>query len=321
MRSNTLERVALWGVPGAVLLAAYAGICAMTGSLWPWNAVVHEDGQRTLFATVFFVEHATRELVPDMLLALAAAGSVHYFFPATIASAAATRWRVWLGLLTVATLSAIVLGTVWTDGRQALMDNLSQLHTRPGAALVWGAHWRYHFIERFALVLLAFTVTGIVWILRGKPQAERPHGRARLYGLAWILFALTTVLFGVTREPFQDPAYLGHQLRELFTHALVTLPLALGTCLALTNQPTSPERVRSRDAVWPIVLTGVISVASGVFLLAASILADAQSHGQTTGLAPLLFPHFAEHAAGYVLVPALAGFAYLLVRPGSRIRT
>ena len=136
-------------------------------------------------------------------------------------------------------------------------------------------------------------------------------GRFRLYGAGLALFVAISLVFGLTSDPFREPAYLGHQLRELFTHTLVTLPLALGVCLALARTDSAGGSVGSAEGWWPIVLTGSVSVLCGAFLLVASLLSDAQSHGQASGLARLLWPHFAEHAMGYVLVPSLAGLVYL----------
>jgi hypothetical protein len=132
-----------------------------------------------------------------------------------------------------------------------------------------------------------------------------------LFAGALALFAGLTLLFHPTSEPFRDPAFLGHQLRELFTHTLVTLPLALGVCFELARKFSPAQGVRSNAPVWPIVLAGSAAVLSGAFLLVASVLTAAQSHGQATGLAALIFPHFAEHSLGYVLTPAAAGLMYL----------
>lgn len=325
---SRLERSVFWLLPASVLLAAYAGVCVMTGSLWPWSEVVHEDGSRTLLGTVFFVEHASRELVPDAILALAVAGAARFYFPVPRAAwdAGASRLRRRLALLAALTLAGIIGGTYWAEGGRALLDNLSQSHTRSGAPLVWGAHWRYHLIDRFALVMLAFSATGVIWNLRGRPDTHRASGRFWLYGAALVLFLATTVVFRLTSEPFRDPAFLGHQLRELFTHSLVTLPLALGTCLSLARKlmtlDAGPGTLDSTEPAWPIILTGLAAVLGGTYLLVASVLADAQSHGQVTGIAALLWPHFAEHAMGYVLVPVLAGLLYLTpgsLRPGSQI--
>jgi hypothetical protein len=320
MTTALLERTLFRLLPAGVLLVVFVGLCVMTGTAWPWNQVVHEDGVRTLLRTVFYVEHGTRELLPDALLALAVAGSVAYFFPLGRAEVRDTlaRSRRRLAWVVAAMFTVIVGGTLWTEGGHVLIDNLSQSHTRAGAPLVWGAHWRYHLIERFAQMMLAFSASGVFWMLHGKPRTDSVPGRSRLFGASLFLFVAITVVFRLTSEPFRDPAYLGHQLRELFTHSLVTLPLALGTCLALARKyslrspGTSPGA--SADRAWPIVVAGASAVLSGAFLLVASVMADAQSHGQTEGLASLLFPHFAEHALGYVLVPALAGLTYLTPR-------
>jgi hypothetical protein len=311
MNTERLERIAFWRLPVLVWLAAYAGVCAMTGSMWPWNVVVHEDGRHTLLATVFFVEHATRELIPDVLLAIAVAGAVRYYFPPAGLSNhdGVSHVRRLLAISTAAVLLGIVGGTYWTEGGQVLLDNLSQSHTRPGAPLVRGAHWRYHVIERFALLMMAFSVTGALWKLRA-PQ--RPiQGRPWLYCASLILFVAITAVFRLTGESFRDPVFLGHQLRELFTHSLVTLPLALGTCLTLARRRVSHHDGHAQASWWPIILTGGAAVVSGTYLLVASVMTGAQSRGQTVSLARLLFPHFAEHALGYILVPILAGLLYL----------
>ena len=310
MNARRLERTIFLGVPAGVLLVAFAGICVMTGSAWPWNEVVHEDGHRTLLGTIFFFEHATRELVPDTLLAIAVAGAVRYYFP-PLGGVHVAPSRIRLALVWLLTGLVIVGGTVYTDGTQAVLDNLAQLHTREGAPLVWGAHWRYHLIDRFAEMMLAFCVSGIVLRLTAYGSRLTSHGaRFRLFGIALSLFALFTIVFRPTAEPFQEPAFLGHQLRELFTHALVTVPLALGVCFSLTPdlEPGTSNLEPSRT--WPIAVSGGLAITSGAFLLVASVMTGAQSHGQTAGLAQLLLPHFFEHSLGYVFVPALAGWLY-----------
>jgi len=70
--------------------------------------------------------------------------------------------------------------------------------------------------------------------------------------------------------------------------------------------------VRSRLAAWPIYVAGGVGIACCAFVLVASVLLKAQTYGQTTSLAALLFPHFFEHSLGYAFTSALAGFLYLL---------
>jgi hypothetical protein len=319
VRSDQLALLFFRVVPALTLASAFVGICIVAGTAWPWTHVVHEDGRRTLLDTLFFFEHATRELAPDLVLALGVAGAVRYFFPPAWHSGRDTAVSARTRLLIVASVvaAAMITGTVYEGGMSALSDNLSQMHTRAGAPLVWGAHWRYHLIERLAQILLAFCVAGILWMQDGRPDVRSTPGRTRLFAGSLALFVALTLLFELTMEPFREPTFLGHQARELFTHTLVTLPLALGTCFSLARRFAPHGRSRSDESIIPIVLAGALSVLSGLFLLVGSVLTGAQEHGQTTSLAGLLFPHFAEHALGYVLVPALAGALYL-GRPSSR---
>jgi hypothetical protein len=228
----------------------------------------------------------------------------------------ARRRRRRLAAITGAMLVVILGGTLLVNGGQAVVDNLSQSHTRAGAPLVWGAHWRYHFFDRLAQILAAFSAAGVVWLLSGRPRSRLASGRWRLYNAALLLFVAATLVFGMTTEPFRDPAFLGHQLRELFTHGLVTLPLALGVCLRLARRFSSPQGSETPAPVWSITLAAGASAAIAAFLLVASFLSGAQAHGQATGLAALLFPHFAEHALGYLFVPTLAGLLYLMPARG-----
>jgi len=50
------------------LAASFLAICRETGTLWPWNRVVHEEGSRTLRGTLLYWEHATRELLTHALV-------------------------------------------------------------------------------------------------------------------------------------------------------------------------------------------------------------------------------------------------------------
>jgi hypothetical protein len=315
MKVANLERVLLFHLPAFVLVVAFVGVCVQAGTLWPWNSVVHEDGHRTLLETIFYFEHATRELVLDAVLAMAAAGAVRYFHPLPrgVDDASMRRTRNRLAVCAVAMLAAILAGTAYVDGGQAILDNLAQFHTRENAPPVWGAHWRYHLIERFAEIALAFAVVGLLWIRDGRPGRDEASPDVSLFAGAVLVFAVATLIFRPSTEPFRDPTFLGHQLRELFTHALVTLPLALGMCLALARRFSTPTASgRSSRSGWPVYAAAGVSVACGAFLLVGSVLLRARTYGQKTSLAELIFPHFFEHSLGYLLVVPLAGFFYLM---------
>ena len=324
MTLKTYERALLVYLPALVLLVAFIAVCVQAGTPWPWNRVVHEDGQHTFLETIFYFEHATRELLLDAVLAVAVAGAMRHFYPPSPTSGdhALARMRGILGVAVVALLALILGGTAYVNafGRyysaeargQAILDNLAQYPTRAGAPFVWGAHWRYHLIERFAEIALVFAAAGLLWLRDGRPAPRAGHHDSALYVGALVVFASATIVFGISAEPFRDPRYLGHQLRELVTHALVTLPLAMGVCVALSRRFSVPlAGVRSELRTWPIYAAGIVGVACGAFVLLASVLLKAQTYGQTRSLAALLFPHFFEHSLGYAFTSALAGFLYL----------
>ena len=327
-RLSALERTVFFYVPALVLAVSFVAVCIQAGTAWPWNRIVHEDGQHTLLGTIFYFEHATRELVLDAVLALAIAGAVRHFYPPSPGNDATARVRIGLAVASVATLAVILGGTAWLNAfgpsygaearGQSILDNLAQYPTRPGAPFAWGAHWRYHLIERFVEVMLAFCVAGLLWLRDGRP-ASASRG-ARLYAVALVVFAAATAIFGVTAQPFTDPVYLGHQLRELVTHVPVTLPLALGACFVLARRFSASEPgMRSRLSAWPIFAAGGLAAICGAYVLVGSVLLKAQSYGQKKMLSELVFPHFFEHSLGYIFVCALAGFVYLW--PGSSRRS
>lgn len=302
----------LWILPFFVVFFSYLIICFQTHTVWPWLRVVHEDMQSTLLQTVFHFEHATGELSLDLILGFAVAGSVQYFYPLCPLQPGAgclkTR-RVFLALALI-TLGMILGGALLTVGWAGVVDNLAQLKTRPGEPLEPGAHWRYHFLSRLALMCLAFFFVGSAWLLAGRHSSDsRQQGRNVLV-LTALLYALLSLLFGFSWEPFNRPIFLGHQARELLTHTLVTLPLALATTLMLAHRFATTTG-SSKPPMWPIPASGIAALALALYLVVGALLTRAVSLRQTTGIAAAIFPHFFEHALSYLIVSLVAGWAYL----------
>jgi hypothetical protein len=317
-----LERILFGYLPIGTLVVSYAVICSHTGTAWPWTEVVHEDGRRTLLQTVFFFEHATRELPLDFLLGAAVAGAMLvFYFPGRMRDEETQKrcscLRQRFLALSFLVIILIVNGAAIMGGGREVVDNLSQLHTRPGAPLVWGSHWRYHLLERLATILLAFSVVGMHRLVTGVAPATSVRAGLLFLGITLAAFVGLTGLFGLTLEPFREATYLGHQARELFTHTLVTLPLALGVCfwlartIAADGMAAWPGRRR-----WPIYVSGACGVFLGVYLALGTLLTKAHALGQSKSLVTLIFPHFFEHSFTYLVVPLIAGLCYLwLARP------
>lgn len=286
-------------VPLGTLAGAYAWIGWATGDAWSWQRVVHEDGQRTLLNTVFYFEHALRELPLDALLAWAVAAAAAHFYPQTRldTNERSTGLRL-SAVVSALLLVGIVAGTWVTAGADAVAQNLAQMHTRPGASLAWGAHWRYHVLERLALLLASFALFGLL-----ANERQRSTTKATpLYLGSLAGFLLLTFFFGLTTEPFADTRYLGHQARELFTHGLITLPLAVGACLILTENIPASSAGRRTGRMRSVWLACAASGLLGAYVSFGALLTGASQQAQTHELHRLVAAHVFEHALSYVLV-------------------
>jgi hypothetical protein len=306
---------------GAVLAIALLVICLRTGSFWPWSLVVHEDGVRTLTATILYYEHATRELPIDILLGVAIGGSVLFAYPP---SSTGPRHVMPLALASAAVIAVIVVGATAMAGLPVMLDNLLQRYTRPGLPLIWGGHWRYHLASRLALILASLGLAGLIRLLTDRGQAGGGRAGLRVVGVVLVLYLALTILFAHSWSALllvlRHPIPLGHQARELVTHALVTVPLGWAGCLlAVRGASLGPASGRVTAAVALALIAGVAGTLLAAYVGIAALLADAASHGQTSDLAMLIFPHFFEHSFTYLVVPAVAALVYETV--ASRART
>ncbi|MEO6718276.1 MAG: hypothetical protein ABIM50_13645 [Novosphingobium sp.] len=300
-------------VPMLVLATAYAAMSVQHGTALLWNVPVHEDGHRTLAQTLFYFEHATRELPIDLLfgIAVGAGGAMALAAPRHERRGS----RPWLIAAMLAACVLVMTGaTALQLGPDALRDNLLQYPTREGAPLTWGAHWRYHLLERGPMILLALSLWGVLRSFRNDP----PEPRAARGALAVVAtYIAPTVLFtpdwAALRLPFTDARYLGHEAREIFTHGLITLPLSLGVILLRCPQRVVWAAWPARVPIGALALVA-LSLSCFVFVLLAALGAGSASAGQSDSMVTLLAPHFFEHGFTYLVAPLTAVLVYERLR-------
>jgi hypothetical protein len=320
---NHLERdflTLLFVLPILVLCIAYSWIIARTGNFWPFQEIVHEDGKRTLLQTMFYYEHAVRELYIDLILSAGTAGAayaVHPFSEKKDKRSTKSQYVIWvLGSGCLIQTGLLFFLTGYVEGMEVLKANLFQMHTRPEAPLMFGAHWRYHFLERPALLLLSFFLISLYAYITRK-GARVTSGNLVFVFLSVIVFYFLSLVFGVDWAPFIDPQFVGHQARELLTHATVTVPLACGACLLLIRKKFLGTGIghyvsEGTQSLRPLIVSGGISGVIALYLLIYGVAYGAAGHGQVSGYGALLFPHFFEHFLGYILILTASPFFYLL---------
>ena len=274
----------LFYLPLAVLSAAFVILCVHHSTVWPWNVVVHEDGRRTLLDTIFYFAHAAGELPLDLLLSGAVAGAILCAFPAPAARP--------LGILVAICLA---LDAIIIAGARTPVSYLFQFHTRDDEPMVYGSHWHYHFLSQAALMLLPLIFVLIKY--------------NRVLVTAWTIFAALTIVFGISSDSFIDPRYLGHQARELFTHTLVTIPLAAYLTWRTHSCVPRSHSCERLELNWKPALA---FLAISIYLAAGVLLTGARHQAQSADWTAVICAHFFEHSFSYLIVPTHAQLFYLL---------
>jgi len=116
-----------------LLALAWTSLAIKTGTPWPWDALVHEDGNRTLGQTILYFEHGIRELFLDIFLGLAIASGFLYFRPLSSSTQPATRIKpnlLFLGFTAdlILILTFMFIGALMMAGSAELIQNLFQMH-------------------------------------------------------------------------------------------------------------------------------------------------------------------------------------------------
>jgi hypothetical protein len=303
------EAALFLGVPLAILLLSYIGICLEVGSLWPGAALIHESGRRTLIETIFWFEHGVREIPIDLLLGLAIAASVLRFSQATPVIDAHRRSRVmwWAGGLLILLTVLIVTGAAMSSGLVVVIEEFAQMHTRPDSPPAWGSHWDSHLLSRAALILAAIAVGGFHAALKGQSKPFSSVG-TRVYAISVATFVLITIFLGPNLMPVLDPIHIGHQARELATHLFVTLPVSFGLGLLAiryqAGQQNSGASSLSTAAIPGVFWMGALGViVIGAYLTVGFLLTEAHGLGQSNSLVALVLVHFFEHLLTYLFTP------------------
>lgn len=270
----------------AVIGLSYLWLAWEHGTGWVWPVIVHEDGRRTLAATVWFPRHFLREIPVAAFYLMA----VWVSFGRVGTHAVVASWprTIWLATAAAALVVAAAASVACADGLAVAWADVTQFYARDAVGAP-GAHWGAHYLSNLGFLAAA-------WI------AATPWRPAR--ASAWpalVLAGAGAVTWWAMASPV-DAVFAAraaaHQGRELLTHGLVTLPLAIA--VSARHSPPVPAALAacwSRGLAAPAVLLLVLAVVVSVITLAGGAL-DAVPAPWSARLAAHVF----EHSLDLVLV-------------------
>jgi len=306
--------------PAVVLASAYVLLAIAHGELRLWDVPVHESGRYTLGQTVLYFRHFLREVPTAVAISLFTTAAYGVPHPSSVV-ARPRRELVTYGACLGAAVALLVLSlaiVVVDRGAQDAVRNLAQFHTRD-ELIEYGSHWRFHFLSTLWVGLGALVAAriGARWL--GGPSPEPWTANRPLTIGAWVYFLVLSVVFVPTLEPFLDPRFIGHQAREILTHAAVTLPIGFGIVALIHRRHIAPEQEPPPIPPGAPVLVAVFLIPA--YLGAQVIFGDVLATGQTDhGMAALVAAHFFEHSLDYLFVGLLTAGGYgLLLASHARV--
>lgn len=256
----------VFGCPVLLVATSYAQLAWQHRSWNLLSTVVHESGRYTLLETVFYFRHFTREIIPSVFVALGIAIAFQ-LLPASRGVAEtspgwAPRLGQRLGVMVVLYLAATQMISIFQEGVAEWLVDLSQGRTSDENA-GFGTHWQYHFLHLLDALFFAFACLLVLRALNGW-HGLRP--RKPWFGplAIWAgLFLLGCIVFGPVSKSWTEPLFMGHQLREIATHRLLSIPLGLGTVLLLEKRI---EAVASAPINRRLFIRGIAWMAIGTLL-------------------------------------------------------
>ena len=222
---RAVRRVLLSAMPLIVLGASARVVLRELGPSVLLSGVAHESEERSLVGTALFPEHALRELPHIVALGCLFVGTV---FPMRGPRAGRRQLGTVLAWA-VAGGAALFLWASLESGWRVAWEDLSQQRGWPGM-LAPGIHVRLHLVSDLGLGCLLLAAGGLF-------EGARP---SLVAGVGAGLVAGMAVTAGIA--DIVHPRLVGHAAREMFTHALITVPLLTAWTARLVPLVARPWR-------------------------------------------------------------------------------
>ena len=318
-----------FAIPAVLLVGAYLYMTFFYQKLWLFDTIVHENGKYTLLEVIFYFRHFSWEMPGKAVYSIFVVG-IFYYYGNPVATGGihnggyVPKNNIYLtGVLAVGIIIITTLISVSNYGIAETMHGYFQFRTSEIKPLVFGSHWKNHFLSNIVLFCASAFLICLYRIVFCGGWMKRKY--AILYFIAVGIFVLLSIIFGLTNDSFETPSYLGHQLREIFGSDLsVTMFLSVAVLIYFelrydrkNNAPAAFRKLDRKNILYlfrwitPVVLITGYTVIKVLSIDISGEMSKLPGAKQWTVI-DIFAWHFFEHVLDYFFVVFSVSFLYLL---------
>lgn len=315
----------LLAFPVTYFVISYTYLAWWHKEVFLWDTVIHENGRLTLAGSLFYFDHFVACVPMITVFALCTAGGVA--LSGQIAPGANGSRARFSAVVLLSGAGLLVLGafiaSVYMVGWERTIDYALQRIERDGVTSK-GGNWNQLQLSNIPIAL-GIIGLGSTFVMFKMGYNEKRDARLNAAGRICISVA-AALMVGISAcnfngwEYFLNPRWMAHSIRELATHPVTGVPIALTSILLVERYISGLEIWVIKPRRLSLILIGiaiVIVAAQLLFLKNVDVLAIAQKPAfaaDTLSIPYLLCSHVFEHFLDFVLIAILTGGIYAALR-------
>ena len=314
--SKRLCTTVLLLVPAIVLVLSYVYLSFEHQKLNLLFQTIHENEKYTMLETLFYFDHFVREIVISVFMSFSIAISFYMYSP-LIKSKDLLMQRVLKGsfLLALFVLVIAFTGAVLKNGFTSTWLDFLQFRTTD-TLCSYGSHFHFHLLHILFIMVFAIAISSLYRGLTRRASNSLNPLSLQMVLLWLVLFVLLTCVFIPSLKPFTDIRYLAHQLREIVTHATITVPISFALLvfcedkLVGVNSKIKKTNISFISRGFAFLISSLlVPVVIFISLYEKNVLEVAQKQ---SSILDLFASHSFEHFIDYGFVAILSLFLFVL---------
>ncbi len=210
-------------IPVGIMIFSYVYLALEQGTWNIWPLVLHAQNELTFLETFFYFDHLVREiLISVMMAASVTAGYALHAGRINSNHRRAGQWAI--GVASVIIVGSFAGSVLKVGFFETLVDFFQFRITNE--QMGFGIHWWGHIFQILFLMPASLALGYLLRLITRFGTIEKSSEGARLIGKWTVAVIVFSVVFIPRPEFFIDTKSLGHNMREIITHATLTLPLS-----------------------------------------------------------------------------------------------